>query len=71
MAASSLLCRRFMSISAHLLVCGAQQPTTKAGAAPHLYTLIEGTQSPALEIRWPLREELPEEAAQMHSPCCG
>src|SRR5215217_4713043 len=49
MAASILFCRRpLIDASLHLLIYG-MRPTTKAGAAPHLYSPIEGTQSPALD----------------------
>jgi hypothetical protein len=37
MAASVLFCLRFMDVSLHLLI-GTGAATTKAGAAPHLYT---------------------------------
>src|SRR5215203_2289884 len=56
MAASTLLCRRVIRCL-HLPVYRGVA-TTKAGAAPHLYIHIEGTQSPALSAGRP-RQCLP------------
>ena len=50
--------------SAHLHVPGVR-PTTKAGAAPHLYTLIEGDAVTGLRSAGLPGKNLPEEAAQM------
>src|SRR5215216_3988186 len=62
MAASVLLCLRFMDVSLHLLICAVQQ--RREPVLHRTSTSIEGTQSPALDPlatpRW-----FPEEAAEM------
>src|SRR5215212_10592910 len=60
MAASDLLCRRFMSVSLHLLFLMVQQ--RQQPVLHHTSTPIEGTQSPALDplaapVRLPRRPQ--------------